>query len=107
VRGCGWTGGGPLVDWWHLGGVRFTDPFFEQTIATAMAHPFNLLFRPATQLRALAAPATPELRPAGLIFHMSRCGSTLVAQMLAALAGNVVLSEPTPLDHVLRAPARL
>jgi hypothetical protein len=37
---------------------------------------------------------------------MSRCGSTLAAQMLAALPTNLVLSEPCPIDGVLRAPLR-
>ena len=102
-----WTRSGPLVDWCHLGDLRFTDPFFEQTIEHAMAHPFNLMFRRATPLAAMAEPAAPELRPAGLIFHMSRCGSTLVSRMLAALPENVVLSEPGPLDQILRARGRL
>jgi hypothetical protein len=102
-----WTSAGGLVDWCHLGDVRFTAPFFEQTIAAAMAHPFNLLFGVTTTLDALALPASFELRPAGLIFHMSRCGSTLAAQMLASLPRNVVLSEPGPLDQILRAPAWL
>jgi hypothetical protein len=102
-----WTRSGPLVDWCHLGDLRFTDPFFEQTIERAMAHPFNLMFRRATPLAAMTEPAAPELRPAGLIFHMSRCGSTLVSRMLAALPENVVLSEPGPLDQILRARARL
>jgi hypothetical protein len=101
-----WTAAGPLVDWCHLGELRFTAPFFEQTIGTAMAHPFNLLFRRSTSLAALEE-ISRELRPAGLIFHMSRCGSTLLTQMLAALPQNVVLSEPGPLDQVLRLPARL
>ena len=102
-----WTQAGPLVDWCHLGEARFTDPFYEQTIERAMAHPFNLLFRHVTPLAAMTEPAAPELRPAGLIFHMSRCGSTLVSRMLAALAENVVLSEPGPLDQILRARERL
>ena len=34
---------------------------------------------------------------------MSRCGSTLVAQMLAALRQNIVISEAGPVDAVLRA----
>jgi hypothetical protein len=102
-----WTPPSPLVDWCHLGDLRFTDPFFEQTIERAMAHPFNLLFRRATPLAAMTAPAQPELKPAGLIFHMSRCGSTLVTRMLAASPENVVLSEPGPLDQILRARARL
>jgi len=102
-----WTPSGPLVDWCHLGDLRFAEPFFEQTIERAMAHPFNLLFRRATPLSAMLAPAEPELRPAGLIFHMSRCGSTLVSRMLAVSPENVVLSEPGPLDQILRARTRL
>jgi hypothetical protein len=101
-----WTPPGPLIDWCHLGELRFTDPFFEQTIGTAMGHPFNLLFRRSTPLEALAEPELFELRPAGLIFHMTRCGSTLIAQMLASLRQNVVLSEPGPIDDILRLPSR-
>jgi hypothetical protein len=36
---------------------------------------------------------------------MSRCGSTVVSQMLSALSCNVVLSEPGPLDQIMRAAA--
>jgi hypothetical protein len=98
------TPDGPLVEWCLLGDLRFTAPFFEQTIGAAMAHPFNLLFQRTTPLAALAQEL--ELRPAGLIFHMSRCGSTLVSQMLASLARNVVLSEPGPFDQILRMASR-
>src|ERR1043166_8410879 len=93
----------PMLEWCHPGDLRFTDPFFEQTIRRAMHQPFNLLFSQRTPLSEIAASAgAPELRLAGLIFHMSRCGSTVVSQMLAALAQNVVLSEPAPLDQILR-----
>jgi hypothetical protein len=102
-----WTAPEPSIDWCHLGAQRFTDPFFVQTLAVAMRHPFNLLFRRTTPLDALAVPDHPELRPAGFIFHTSHCGSTLVAQMLAALPCNVVLSEPRPLDQILRLAPRL
>jgi hypothetical protein len=37
------------------------------------------------------------------VFHTSRCGSTLVAQMLGAIHGSVVLSEAAPIDAVLSA----
>ena len=43
----------------------------------------------------------PGIPPTGLIFHMSRCGSTLISQMLAAVARNVVISEGIPIDSVL------
>jgi hypothetical protein len=65
------------------------------------------LFRRTTPLDALAAPEECGLRLAGLIFHMTHCGSTLVAQMLASLPANVVLSEPRPIDWILRAPTQL
>src|SRR2546430_2644461 len=48
--------------------------------------------------------ARPPVRPSGFIFHMSRCGSTLLTQMLAALAHNIVISEASPIDAVVRAP---
>jgi hypothetical protein len=90
------------VEWCRLGNLRFEEPFFEQTIRRALRRPFNLAFRPRTPLAALP----PGPSPAGLIFHTSRCGSTLVARMLATLPETVVLSEPPPVDHVVRGPAR-
>ena len=70
-----------------------------------MQLPFSLLFRPQTRIEWLRErdKLTPGLQPRGLIFHMSRCGSTLVSQMLGALPGSVVLSEAGPIDSVLRA----
>src|SRR5438874_313448 len=47
--------------------------------------------------------AHQHLRPSGLIFHMSRCGSTLVSQMLAALPANIVVSEAPPIDAIVQA----
>jgi hypothetical protein len=53
----------------------------------------------------LTAPAAiaGSASPAGFIFHMSRCGSTLVAQMLAGLESTLVISEAGPIDAILRA----
>jgi hypothetical protein len=92
---------GPVVEWCRFGETRFAEPFFEQTVRRARARPFNLAFRPRTALEE----ETPGPLPAGLIFHLSRCGSTLVGRMLAALPETVVLSEPPPVDHVMRARA--
>ena len=44
------------------------------------------------------------MRPSGFIFHMSRCGSTVISQMLAALAEHVVVSEAGPIDALARGP---
>ena len=100
-----WGEGKPMVDWCYLGRQRFEAAFFEQTIGKCMARPFNLLFRQQTPIEVLEEwyQIRPGLKPTGFIFHMSRCGSTLVSQMLAALPQNVVISEARPLDATVRA----
>ncbi len=86
-----------------------TEPFFDQTIQNLMLQPFNLLFRHQTPIETLRArhEIKPGLQPTGFIFHMSRCGSTLVSQMLAALPRTVVVSEASPIDSILRAHLRV
>jgi hypothetical protein len=103
-----WPESRPVVDWARLDARRFTDPFYGQTMDRCVRHPADVLFRPQTPLEALGeiAGTRAGLRPTGFIFHMSRCGSTLIAQMLAAAPGNIVLSEPAPIDQILRAPFR-
>ena len=44
----------------------------------------------------------PAIHLDGLVFHLSRCGSTLIAQMLAALPWTVVASEPSVIDSAIR-----
>ena len=94
-----------MVDWAHLGEERFTDPFFEQTIARCLQHPADILFRHQTPMETLRELYEQRrgLVPSGFIFHMSRCGSTLIAQMLAAIERNIVISEARPIDQVLGA----
>lgn len=100
-----WRQAQPFVDWAQTEGVRFTDPFFEQTVALCLQHPFNLLFRPQTPVELLGelAAQRPGLAPDGFIFHLSRCGSTVIARMLGALPQNVVISEAQTIDSILRA----
>lgn len=100
-----WNGRTPVVDWCWVGTRRFTQPFFDHTIDNCLRLPFSLLFRPQTPIESLGErhALAPGLQPRGFIFHMSRCGSTLVSQTLAALPGSVVLSEAGPIDSVLRA----
>ncbi len=94
-----------MVDWCYLGEKRFTEPFFDDTINGCLRHPFNALFRHQTPIRRLEEweQAQPGIPPTGFIFHLSRCGSTLIAQMLAALPGHIVIAEAHPIDQALRA----
>jgi hypothetical protein len=103
-----WQGETPIADWCRLDHIRFTEPFFELTMQRAMRHPFRLLFRHQTTLDVLEQRATahPGIPPTGFIFHMSRCGSTLISRMLAASSANVVLSESWPVDSLVTADLR-
>ena len=100
-----WRDAGPRVEWTLMGQRRLVEPFFEQTMRSQMAHPFHQLFRRDTSLQEAAAwtEAHPAAPLRGVIFHMSRCGSTLVSQQIAALKCNIVASEAAPLDAILRA----
>jgi hypothetical protein len=99
-----WEQHRPLVDCCYLGGTRFSEPFFQDTIARALRRPFSAAFLRRTSMDALEQAVAGEPDPAGLIFHMSRCGSTLISQMLKAIPGVTVFSEPPPVDTIARAP---
>lgn len=100
-----WQQGAPRMNWCYFGKERFVESFFEDSVAKRLRLPFNALFQYETSLDALLELQAVEagIRPTGFIFHMSRCGSTLVSQMLAALDKNIVISEAAPIDAVLRA----
>lgn len=93
--------------WIYVGRKRFTEPFFEDTIATCLSLPENGAgCMPVTSADTIIKwAATLEPVPiAGFIYHVSRCGSTLLAQMLSEDPATVVLSEVPLLDDVLRIP---
>ena len=92
------------IAWAHFGGARLTASFFEQPLRLALSRPFNQAFPYRMSLDDFVRRAKlgEALQPSGLIFHMSRCGSTLVAQMLAALPRNIVVSEAPPLDAIVQ-----
>jgi hypothetical protein len=94
---------GLVVDWANFSGIRFTDPFFQQTVNHALSFPARMMFRRESPIGLLGdlARESPGIPPTGFIFHLSRCGSTLVSQMLASVPSNIVVSEPPPFDRVL------
>lgn len=100
---------GMQIDWADLSGKRLDAPFFDDAVRSAFAQPYPLLFRHVTPVDVLAEFADPvQLRePTGFIFHLSRCGSTLLAQMLASAVGNVVISEASVVRAMLRRTAGL
>lgn len=97
--------GGPTVSWCFDDGHDFDDPFFDESVRRCLHRPFNRAFMPQTPIAALKEFAdTHDGRPPdAFIFHMSRCGSTLLAQMFTALPDTRVISEASTLDRVLYA----
>jgi hypothetical protein len=102
---AGWQGAELFIHWAYFGERPLRDPFFEGDVRSCLFTPFNRLIRYVTPIETLAAwlKTRPHLEPSGFIFHMSRCGSTLVSQMLAALPSNIVVSEASPIDTVVQA----
>lgn len=98
-----WRGAGPEVDWLFMGERTFREPFFDHTIRSMLRDPYHLSSRRQTSITDLAdlGAARPGLPLAGLIFHMSRCGSTLISRLLAVHPEHLVISEAPPIDEVL------
>lgn len=91
-----------VVDWCNSADGQLNDPFFDQTIQRLLRYtPYasqSTLFETLANINSKKTFS----RPTGFIFHMSRCGSTLIAQMLASLQQFVVFSEPAILEALLR-----
>jgi hypothetical protein len=96
-----------LCEWLFTGEKEFTEPFFDETIAACRyANSNNRRYKVVSDLNAMAAWARylTAVPPAAIIFHVSRCGSTLLSQLLAEDKQNIVLSEVPFFDEILRMP---
>ncbi|HWH12478.1 MAG TPA: hypothetical protein VG165_15245 [Solirubrobacteraceae bacterium] len=103
--GIGVRCGELVVEWCDLRGVSFDDPFFGMTVSRALAEPYRALTIRYTGLDALLAlDDAVERSPDCLIFHVSRCGSTLLSRVLGALPGASTISEAPAIDVVIGAP---
>jgi len=75
------------------------DAFMQETVLRLPA-PETLVHLPRAELDRQPL----ERPPAGLIFHVARCGSTLVSQMLKRCDSVVVYAEPLPINEILLPP---
>lgn len=96
----------PLCNWMYFNHKAFTEPFFFDTMQSVRRLPVNKhVFRPVSSIEFLqyAAGQFPAIPPDVFIFHVSRCGSTLLAQMLSTRTDTyIAVSEPPLLDGILR-----
>lgn len=79
------------------------DPFHDQYIDRCRQElSLNHLLQPQTSLAALANwQPVHHIKPAAFIFHLSRCGSTLLSGCLSELKNTHVLSESALLTELL------
>lgn len=89
--------GAPRAEWICTEGRRFTEPFFEDSVRACLREPFARFSRCEAPLE-----DTGAREPSGFVYHMSRCGSTLLAQMFAALPRLTVISEAPPIDQAVQ-----
>ncbi len=79
--------------------AELQDPFMQETVARIPAHESVVQIA-----REDVGRGTAGTGPAGIVFHVARCGSTLVSQLLKQHVGVVVYAEPLPVNEILLPP---
>ncbi|MBE8727072.1 sulfotransferase family protein [Flavobacterium hungaricum] len=96
---------GIYVEWVYLSDLKFAEPFFDETIAKCRSHAYNsksfkVLSTIENTIDWSQEMVSVELK--SLIFHISRCGSTMLSQSLATSSENIMISEAPIIDQILR-----
>jgi len=92
--------GGTAVVWADIGHGPFEAPFFSATLEKRLASaPWFLAGIESLTVYALRRPGLPLT---GIVWHMSRCGSTLARNLLAAVGGSVAISEPAIVNSFVK-----
>lgn len=92
-------------EWIYLGDLKYADPFFEETISKCWKHLYNSKpFKVVTTAGNLMdwSEELISVKLKSLVFHVSRCGSTMLSQCLAASSESVMISEAPIIDEILR-----
>ena len=91
----------PGLSWMDMRGVKFSEPFFQQTVERLRTQEPTRTER-FTEFDALIQleKISDSLRPSGFIFHSSRCGSTLITNACKAVANSIVISEAAAVDKL-------
>lgn len=92
-------------EWAYFEDQNFKDPFFEESWNKAKSHPYNSSnFHSLSSLNVLKDWETEfsYSSPSAIIFHCSRCGSTLLSQFLGMNNAHISLAEVPFFDELLR-----
>jgi len=100
-----WKLSGTSCSWLYLDDKKITDPFFDDTISVCKnlsenQAPYKVMS--GLDMMAEWAENINAIIPSAIIFHVSRCGSTLLSQLLCLNDKNIVLSEVPFFDEIMR-----
>lgn len=93
------------VYWLDIENKRFDEPFFDETISSCKINMANRSkFLPTSDLGLIKtiSQQVESIPINAFIFHVSRCGSTLLSQCLSAVSTNIVVAEAPILDEILQ-----
>lgn len=92
-------------EWIYLGDNKYAAPFFDETIAKCRSHAYNSKGFKVVSTAENLLEWSKELISVELksfVFHVSRCGSTMLSQCLASSDENIMISEAPLIDQILR-----
>ncbi|MCD0471253.1 sulfotransferase family protein [Flavobacterium sp. JAS] len=92
-------------EWIYLADKKIADPFFDETIAKCKSHAYNSKSLKVVSTVENLIDWSKGLVPVelkSLVFHVSRCGSTMLSQSLATSSENIMISEAPIIDDILR-----
>ena len=90
----------PYVHWGDLGEFPFKEAFFDDTVRRWSWSDPTRVSRTRLDDLTTVVPGTLDT-PRAVIFHSSRCGSTLTSRLLSEIPGMQVISEPAPINSLL------
>lgn len=92
-------------EWIYLADIKYAEPFFEETISKCKSHAYNSQsFKIVSTIENLIdwSKELISVELKSLVFHVSRCGSTMLSQSLATSSENIMISEAPIIDEILR-----
>lgn len=90
----------PTIRWLDTTGISLTEPFFENLWTSQLEAITDKVIDTGVDLISSHHGSADLVAPNGFIFHMSRCGSTLLTNMLRRISATIAHSEPYILDPV-------
>jgi hypothetical protein len=87
--------------WLDVEQASFQESFFHRSVHRLLKENRNAIkVNTGIDFLARHEPVSNAMSPTGFIFHLSRCGSTLLSKALARSPHHVVMSEPAPLNKI-------